>query len=163
MAERKERKTNPKKNKAQETAKQELMHVSREELSTVLYSPMGLSFEKAFSRQIYLEEVYVAGCGHVKHIKKYVKALNVGDRLQLIREPKNVYDELAILVKDAKGHKLGYVPRRNNAPYARMLDAGKVLYAIIDDINWLPDDDDEDEEMVFAPWQLLKIAIYMED
>ena len=113
MAERKEGKTNPEKNKAQETAKQELMHVSREELSTVLYSPMGLSFEKAFSRQIYLEEVYVAGCGHVKHIKKYVKALNVGDRLQLIREPKNVYDELAILVKDAKvslpQHKVNFV------------------------------------------------------
>ncbi|MCR5127209.1 MAG: HIRAN domain-containing protein [Lachnospiraceae bacterium] len=163
MAERKEGKTNPEKNKAQETAKQELMHVSREELSTVLYSPMGLSFEKAFSRQIYLEEVYVAGCGHIKRIKTYVKALKAGDRLQLIREPENAYDELAILIKDEKGHKLGYVPRRNNAPYARLLDAGKVLYAIIDDINWLPDDEDEDEEMVFAPWQLLKIAIYMED
>ena len=163
MAEQKKRKTNPKKDKVQETAKQELMQVSREELSTVLYSPMGLSFDKAFSRQIYLEEVYVAGCGHVKNIKKYVNALKVGDRLQLIREPKNEYDELAILVKDEKGHKLGYVPRRNNAPYARLLDAGKVLYAIIDDINWHPDDLDDDEEMVYVPWQLLKIAIYMED
>ena len=82
---------------------------------------------------------------------------------QLIREPKNEYDELAILVKDEKGHKLGYVPRRNNAPYARLLDAGKVLYAIVDDINWHPDDLDDEEETVYVPWQLLKIAIYMED
>ncbi|MBR3042619.1 MAG: HIRAN domain-containing protein [Eubacterium sp.] len=141
--------------------KQELANISREELSSVLYSPMGLSFDKAFSRQIFLEEVNVAGCAHVKRIMSYVKKLSVGDRLTLLREPKNEYDELAILVKDPKGHKLGYVPRRCNSVIARLMDAGKVLYAIIDYIN---DGDGEDNKFdSIIPWNLIVIAIYMED
>ena len=156
--------TNPKKNTAQGSGRQEMTVCSKEELSSVLYSPMGFSFDRAFSRQIFLDEVLVAGCGHVEHIKKYVKALKVGDRLQLVREPKNKYDDLAILVKDEKGHKLGYVPRKNNAITARLMDAGKLLYAIIDDINWDPEDEEEeDDDILYVPWKLLLIAIYMED
>ena len=150
-----------KSNRKRAKKKQELANISREELSSVLYSPMGLSFDKAFSRQIFLDEVNVAGCAHVERIMSYVKKLSVGDRLTLLREPKNEYDELAILVKDPKGHKLGYVPRRCNSVMARLMDAGKVLYAIIDRIN-----DEEDEENEFdsrIPWDLIVIAVYMED
>ncbi len=143
------------------TKKQELAEISREELSSVLYSPMGLSFEKAFSREIFLDEVQVAGCTHIKRIKSLVKKLSVGDRLTLLREPQNEYDELAILVMDDKEHKLGYVPKRCNAAIARLLDAGKVLYAIIDDIN--PDEEDNVDSRTGIPWNLLTIAIYMED
>ena len=141
--------------------KKELANISREEISTVLYSPMGLSFERAFSRQIFLEEVNIAGVTHIKKIKSYVKKLKVGDRLTLLREPKNEYDELAIVVKDEKGHKLGYVPRRCNSVVARLMDAGKQVYAIIDDIDM-----DEEDNVVMVtgiPWNLVKIAIYMDD
>ncbi len=141
--------------------KRELANISREEISTVLYSPMGLSFERAFSRQIFLDEVNIAGVTHVKKIKSYVKKLKVGDRLTLLREPKNEYDELAIVVKDEKGHKLGYVPRRCNSVVARLMDAGKLVYAIIDDIDM---DEEDNVDMVSGiPWRLITIAIYMED
>lgn len=78
-----------------------------------------------------------------------------------MREPENEYDELAILVKDEKGHKLGYVPRRCNRVPARLMDAGKLLYAVVDDIN-LNDEEDVDQASGI-PWKLLLIAIYMED
>ena len=86
----------------------------------------------------------------------------MGDRLNLVREPHNEYDNLAILVNDPKGRKLGYVPRRGNAAPARLMDAGKLLYAIIDDIDMGPKNDDIGESYP-PPWHLLKIAIYMED
>ena len=97
--------------KSAQKEKNELASIPQGELSTVMYSPLGLSFEKAFDRQIFLDEVHVAGVTHIKNIKTYVKKLKVGDRLTLLREPKNEYDELAVLVKDEKGHKLGYVPK----------------------------------------------------
>jgi hypothetical protein len=41
-----------------------------------------------------------------------------------------------------RGHKLGYVPRAENAPVARLLDAGQPLQARIlavgDEDNWAP-------------------------
>ena len=141
--------------------KKELANISRGEISTVLYSPMGLSFERAFSRQIFLDEVNIAGVTHVKKIKSYVKKLKVGDRLTLLREPKNEYDELAIVVKDEKGHKLGYVPRRCNSVVARLMDAGKLVYAVIDDIDM--DEEDNVDMVTGIPWRLITIAIYMED
>jgi len=56
--------------------------------------------------------------------------LRVGDALTLVREPDNAYDARAVRV-DWQGHKLGYVPRRENADVARLLDRGQVLAARI--------------------------------
>lgn len=49
--------------------------------------------------------------------------MKVGDRLDLIREPSNRYDARAIRV-EWRGRKLGYVPRRENADIARLMDNG---------------------------------------
>lgn len=56
--------------------------------------------------------------------------LRVGDGLELSREPYNPYDPRAIRV-DWRGHKLGYVPRRDNGALAWALDRGEVLAARI--------------------------------
>lgn len=53
-----------------------------------------------------------------------------GDALQLVREPHNHYDADAVRI-DWHDHKLGYVPRENNADIARRLDAGEALVATI--------------------------------
>ena len=73
----------------------------------------------------------------------------------LLRKPKNEHDELTILVKDERKHKLGYVPRARNHVMARLMDAGKLLYGVVTDIG---DPDDSN-----FPWRALTIAIYMED
>ncbi len=56
--------------------------------------------------------------------------LRVGDALTLVREPDNRYDARAVRV-DWQGHKLGYVPRRENADVARLMDGGQRLEARI--------------------------------
>lgn len=58
------------------------------------------------------------------------KSLRVGDELTLVREPDNRYDPRAVRV-DWQGHKLGYVPRRENADVARLMDRGAPLAARI--------------------------------
>lgn len=56
--------------------------------------------------------------------------LQVGDALQLVREPDNPYDSLAVRV-DWHGHVLGYVPRKDNRGVARALDRGEPVEAKI--------------------------------
>ena len=135
--------------------KNELASITTSEFTGLIYSPMAAELTRPFSRQIFLTHVNVAGCNHVRYIKKYMSELKEGDRVTLLREPKNEYDELAILVKDERKHKLGYVPRAHNHVMARPMDAGKLLYGIITDLRG-PDDED-------FPWKAITIAIYMED
>jgi hypothetical protein len=54
--------------------------------------------------------------------------LRVGDELTLAREPENPHDANAVRV-EWRGHKLGYVPRRENAAVARGLERGAPLRA----------------------------------
>ncbi len=50
--------------------------------------------------------------------------------LQLVREADNRYDDRAVRV-DWKGHKLGYIPRLDNAAVSQLLDRGERLEAVI--------------------------------
>ena len=70
-----------------------------------------------------------------------------GDMLTLIREPENPYDEYAIRIDvdddglpgydpaktdlEDKSRMLGYIPRAFNKPFARLMDAGKLLYGTV--------------------------------
>ncbi len=56
------------------------------------------------------------------------KAMRVGDALELAREPDNVHDARAIRIQ-WQGHRLGYVPRAQNAALAWALDRGERLDA----------------------------------
>lgn len=56
--------------------------------------------------------------------------MRVGDALSLVREPDNPHDAKAVRV-EWQGHKIGYVPRRENADVARLLDRGQPLQARI--------------------------------
>ena len=49
--------------------------------------------------------------------------IKVGDPLTLMREPDNPHDSNAVRV-EWQGHKLGYVPRRENQAVARHMDSG---------------------------------------
>ena len=58
------------------------------------------------------------------------QALQVGDHLDLIREPDNRHDRNAIRV-EWRGHKLGYVPRAENRAVAAAMDRGEPVDARI--------------------------------
>jgi hypothetical protein len=53
-----------------------------------------------------------------------------GQHLNLIREPYNRHDPRAVRI-DWNGHKLGYIPRRDNAAVSQLLDRGQPLSARI--------------------------------
>ena len=56
------------------------------------------------------------------------QGMRIGDALKLEREPDNVHDARAISVQ-WRGHKLGYVPRAQNAALAWAMDRGESLDA----------------------------------
>jgi len=62
--------------------------------------------------------------------KKLWPQMQVGDTLTLVREPDNTHDAKAVRV-EWQGHKLGYVPRRENVDVARFMDGGQTLVARI--------------------------------
>ena len=107
-------------------------------LSIIASKGGGLDVGKPFSRQIYLISASVAGAYYVDNIHDLLAQIKIGSKLRFLREPDNQYDELAILVEDQDGNKLGYVPRQKNPILARLMDAGKLIYGTVNAIN---DDD----------------------
>ncbi len=57
--------------------------------------------------------------------------MNNDDRLEFFREPDNQYDKQAIVIKTANGVKIGYVSMQDNVIFARLMDAGKLLFGKI--------------------------------
>ncbi|WP_418816838.1 HIRAN domain-containing protein [Pseudoruminococcus massiliensis] len=90
-----------------------------------------LTIPKPFERDIFLFDTYVAGTTHIEGIEELEPHLNTDDRLRFFREPDNRYDKQAIVIKTADGVKIGYVPRQDNVIFARLMDAGKLLFGKI--------------------------------
>jgi hypothetical protein len=58
------------------------------------------------------------------------EGMRVGDTLGLVREPDNPHDANAVRI-EWSGHKVGYVPRTDNAHVARQMDRGAAPLARI--------------------------------
>lgn len=90
-----------------------------------------ISIPKPFEKDIFLFDTYVAGTTHIESIEGLEPHLNVDDRLAFFREPDNRYDTQAIVIKTVDGVKIGYVPKQDNVIFARLMDAGKLLFGKI--------------------------------
>lgn len=90
-----------------------------------------LTIPKPFEKDIFLFDTYVAGTTHIEGIEELEPHLNTDDRLEFFREPDNQYDKQAIVIKRVDGVKIGYVPRQDNVIFARLMDAGKLLFGKI--------------------------------
>ena len=90
-----------------------------------------LVIPKPFEKDIFLFDTYVAGTTHIEGIEELDQYLNVEDKLDFFREPDNKYDEQAIMIKTVNGVKIGYVPKKDNVIFARLMDAGKLLFGRI--------------------------------
>ena len=133
----------------------ELSTITSSELSSVIYSPLGETIKNPFSREIFLLWVRVAGIRYRENIDELLKNLKVGDRVILVREPENEYDDLAIMIQNEDKVKLGYVPRVNNDILARMMDAGIKLSGKVSKIK-------EPEENIYS-WDALSIDIFWDE
>ena len=86
-----------------------------------------------FESNIYLQTVLVAGFKY--YIEENITLLE-GEKVILKREVDNKYDKYAIELYTEKNQKIGYIARRNNKIFARLMDAGKILYGEVRTINY---------------------------
>ncbi|MCR4937896.1 MAG: HIRAN domain-containing protein [Lachnospiraceae bacterium] len=118
-------------------------------VSLVTENPLG-DLIKPLSNEIFLFDSYVAGTAHIKE-EAVFEGIKENDRLILQRDPENRFDDNAILVLDAKGRRLGYIPEKDNVVFARLMDAGKYLLAKVK------------HHEAGGPFRQISIGIYLVD
>ncbi|ATD29821.1 restriction endonuclease [Macrococcus sp. IME1552] len=104
-----------------------------------------------FAREIFLFDTYIAGTSHIEGLEELYAYLMVGSLLNFYREPDNPYDAQAIMIKNADGVKLGYIPKADNIIFSRLMDAGKLLFGKIS------------SKSMNGNWVKIKIDIFLKD
>jgi hypothetical protein len=89
-----------------------------------LFAAGGENGVAPFSKEIFLQDITVAGTGYCDEIDTVFKELKPDCILRLQRDPKNQYDELAVGVYYGDT-RIGWVPRKQNMVLAHLMDAGK--------------------------------------
>ena len=105
---------------------------------------------KPFVQEVELLNCNIAGTTFL-NLKDIEPNLKKHQLLVLKREPKNEYDDKAILILTEDGQKLGYVPQERNEILSRLMDAGKLLFGRLDEKNWV------------GRWLRLDIQVYLRD
>jgi len=100
-------------------------------------------------KEILILECIIAGTSFRK-LTTIEKELKAQVKLSLKRESKNEYDEFAIALYFKK-EKTGYIPKTKNEVIARMMDAGKQFYAVLQAKEWE------------GNWLRLDIKVYLKD
>lgn len=103
---------------------------------------------RAPSHRLHLQDCRIAGSHHYDY-HKVLAYLRVGDALRLRRQTDNPHDQRAIEVF-WRGHKLGYLPRLDNAAAASLADREHALHAEIIGI------DDPDEQ-----WEPVRLRVWV--
>ncbi|NLL92443.1 MAG: restriction endonuclease [Ruminococcaceae bacterium] len=111
----------------------------------------GIGIIKPFERDIFLFDTHVAGTTHIVGIEDIEPHLNIGEKLHFFREPDNMHDEAAILVMTKNEVKIGYVPKKDNIIFSRLMDAGKILFGRIS------------EKEMRGKWLRIKMEIYLHE
>ncbi|MGB5733088.1 MAG: HIRAN domain-containing protein [Thiohalocapsa sp.] len=104
-------------------------------MSTTLSRPINQSNNQALGRHITIQRTTLSGFRHHDAPRLWL-ALQPGALLTLQRERDNPHDEDAVALH-WRGHKLGYLPQRENLVAARLLDKARSLSARI--IRLAPD------------------------
>ena len=105
---------------------------------------------KPFVQEVELLNCNIAGTTFL-NLKDIEPKLKKNQLLVLKREPKNKYNDKAILILTEDGQKLGYVPQEKNEILSSLMDAGKLLFGRLDEKNWV------------GRWLKLDIQVYLRD
>ena len=104
---------------------------------------------KPLIKEIHLFDTYIAGTTHLKD-PEVLDGVKAGDMLNLRRED-NKFDDMAILILNEAGKKLGYVPEKDNVVFARLMDAGKLLKGRVTSVE------------LKGGFHMIRIGIYLVD
>lgn len=88
---------------------------------------------KPMSRDIFLFSTKIANTYKLKDKEPLLK-LVVGERLVFVRG-QSKYEENQIIIKSNDNEVVGYVPEVDSSIFARLMDAGKYLFAIVKSIS----------------------------
>jgi hypothetical protein len=91
---------------------------------------------KPLNTEIHLFDTFISGTMQLKD-QAVLDRLQVGDRL-VLRRSETLFDANTIEIYSADNLKLGYVPEKDNAVFARLMDAGKCLIAKVAQISKKP-------------------------
>jgi hypothetical protein len=100
-----------------------------------LCGPLALSAEGPSAR-IIVQHAPLAGFLYYDG-KDVWDQIRLGDKLSLVREPANPHDPAAVRL-EWRGHRLGYVPRKDNVDLARQMDHGAPVEARMTELRILP-------------------------
>ncbi|MFM1525718.1 MULTISPECIES: HIRAN domain-containing protein [Helcococcus] len=106
---------------------------------------------KPFQKDIFLFDTYIAGTTHIENIDELEKEINIDNRLEFFRQEENTNDTNAIEIRNSKNIKIGYVPKVDNIIFSRLMDAGKLLYAIVTNKEY------------YGKWVKIYIDIYLSE
>ena len=105
---------------------------------------------KPFVQEVELLNCNIAGTTFID-LEDIEPKLKKHQLLVLKREPKNEYDDNAILILTEDGQKLGYVPQDKNEVLSNLMDAGKLLFGKLNEKAWVDN------------WLKLDVQVYLRD
>ena len=105
---------------------------------------------KPFVQEVELLNCNIAGTTFL-NLEDIEPKLKKHQLLILKREPKNKYDNNAILILTEDGQKLGYVPQEKNEVLSNLMDAGKLLFGKLNEKTWVDN------------WLKLDVQVYLRD
>ena len=105
---------------------------------------------KPFVQEVELLNCNIAGTTFID-LEDIEPKLKKHQLLVLKREPKNEYDDNAILILTEDGQKLGYVPQEKNEVLSNLMDAGKLLFGKLNEKTWVDN------------WLKLDVQVYLRD
>ncbi|HEM3703185.1 TPA: HIRAN domain-containing protein [Streptococcus suis] len=110
-----------------------------------------LSEFQPFQRDIFLFDTLVAGTSHIEGIEELEPFIKLNDRLEFFRDIHNSYDQNAIEIRNMDGIKIGFVPKKDNVVFSRLMDAGKLLYGKVTN------------KELQGSWVKIYISIFLQD
>ncbi|HFI0234874.1 TPA: HIRAN domain-containing protein [Streptococcus suis] len=110
-----------------------------------------LSEFQPFQRDIFLFDTLVAGTSHIEGIEELEPFIQLDDRLEFFRDVHNSYDQNAIEIRNMDGIKIGFVPKKDNVVFSRLMDAGKLLYGKVTN------------KELQGSWVKIYISIFLQD
>ena len=104
---------------------------------------------KPMSRDILLFTTKIANTYKLKDNLSLLKLI-IGERL-FFKRGQSKYEDNQIIINNDKGELVGYVPEVDSSIFARLMDAGKMLFAIVKSISHT------------SSVPLIEIEIYLQD
>ena len=102
--------------------------VKKKELITAIEDKTIEEIIKPLVSEIHLFDTFIAGTTHLEDTLPLEK-LMIGDKVSLRREA-NKFDEKAIMIVDADGSKLGYIPEKDNEDFGSFKKIAIGIYLV---------------------------------